>query len=146
MEAMLAELERLLAGYNYVISLRLCRVPYRLGAPTEWYVTQAFGPGAVLCGSGPATPREILADVEYSLRFEGDEGGGPLPTNRRSARFRELLQGVLTELEQAIDGASTLDWFDLPDGARVLSPVWWGFSYIIAGPANVMVFVGAASD
>jgi len=143
---MLAELERLLVGMNYVVSLRLYRLPYRPEASIDWYVAGALGPKAVLRTSGPATRREILADVEFALRYEGDEAAGPQPQYRRSPRFRELLQGVLTELDQAIMKATTLGSFELREGHPVLYPVWWGFGYVVAGPAEAMVFIGAGSD
>lgn len=146
MEAMLAELERLLVGFNYVVSLRLFRVPRCPDVPSEWYIGEALGPASHVRRSSPATPREVLADVEYSLRYEGDENAGPKPSARRSVRYRELLQGVLDELGRAVGAAEVLGSFDVRECDQALYPVFWGFGYVIAGPDEALVFIGAASD
>jgi putative transposase len=59
-EALLAELEPLLYGYNYQVFLRVYRVPFAPGEPAAWYVTQVLGPSAVVTGSVPVT---------HSMRF-----------------------------------------------------------------------------
>ena len=142
----LRELERLLRGFNYVISLGLFRTSYNPDSPIDWYITEALGPRALVRNSVPTTPREILADVEYSLRYEGDESAGPRPSARRSVRFRQLLDDVLVELEHAVTGAIVLGSFDLREGHPGVYPVFWGFGYVIAGPSETIVFIGAASD
>ena len=38
MEALLAELEPLLYGYNYQVFLRVYHTPYAPGAAAEWYI------------------------------------------------------------------------------------------------------------
>ena len=146
---MLAELEGLLIGYNYVVSLHVYCIPYQPQAPIEWYVGEALGPATVIRESGTTTAREILADVEVGLRYVGDAkdgGGGPWPSVRYSPRFRELLAGVLAELTQAIASATLLGWFELADGLPGVGPVYWGFSYVIVRPDCAIVFIGAGSD
>jgi hypothetical protein len=143
---MLAELERLLVGFNYVVSLRLFRVPCRADASNGWYLAEALGPTSAVRRFDSATPREVLADVEYALRYEGDENAGPKPSARRSVRFRELLRYVLEELERVVSAATALNSFDVRECSPMLYPVFWGFGYVIAGPDEVLVIVGAASD
>jgi hypothetical protein len=69
LQAMLAELEPLLAGPDYFVSVRACHVPNRLEAPIEWYIAQALGSESAARWCRPATRCEILADVEVALRY-----------------------------------------------------------------------------
>ena len=144
-EALLAELEQLLYGYNYQVFLHAYRVSFAPGEPTAWYVAQALGPSAVVTGSVPVSGPEIAAEVEQSLRYAGDEGSGPKPAALRSARFNELVLAVLSELERATAGASLLAEFGLREGHPAY-PVFWDFAYVIAGPAGGLVFIGSSSD
>lgn len=115
------------------------------GEPAAWYVSQALGPSAVVTGSVPVTGPEIIAEVERSLRYAGDEGSGPEPAVLRARRFDELVPAVLSELERAAAGASLLAEFRLREGHPAY-PVFWDFAYVIAGPAGGMVFIGSSSD
>ena len=145
LEALLAELEPLLYGYNYEVFLRVYRVPFAPGEPAAWYVSQALGPSAVVTGSVPVTGPETIAEVERSLRYAGDEGSSPKPSALRSRRFKALVLAVLSELERAVAGASLLAAFGLREGHPAY-PVFWDFAYVIAGPAGGMVFIGSSSD
>src|SRR5262245_3876336 len=144
-EALLAELEPLLYGYNYQVFLRAYRVPFAASEPAAWYVAQALGPAAVISGSVPVTGQEIVAEVERSLRFVGDEGSGPKPALLRSRRFKGLVPAVLSELARVIAEASLLAEFALREGHPAY-PVFWDFAYVIAGPAGGLVFIGSSSD
>lgn len=145
MEALLAELEPLLYGYNYQVFLRAYRVPFAPSELSAWYVAQALGPSAVVIGSVPVTGPEILSEVEQSLRYTGEEGSGPKPAVLRSQRFNELVLAVLSELEVAAAGASLRAQFWLGEGHPAY-PVFWDFAYVIAGPADGLVFIGSSSD
>ncbi len=144
-EALLAELEPLLYGYNYQVFLRVYRVPFAPGESAAWYMAQALGPSAVVTGSVPVTGPEIVAEVERSLRYAGDAGSGPKPAVLRSKRFKALVLSVLSELERAIAGASLLAEFGLREGHPAY-PVFWDIAYVIAGPAGGLVFIGSSSD
>lgn len=145
MEALLAELEPLLYGYNYQVFLRVYRVPFAPGEPAAWYVAQALGPSAVVTGSVPVTGAEIAVEVEQALRYVGDAGIGPKPSALRSLRFKALVPAVLSELEQVVAGASLLVAFGLREGHPAY-PVFWDFAFVIAGPTGGLVFIGSSSD
>jgi hypothetical protein len=145
MEALLAELEPLLHGHNYQVFLRVYRVAFAPGEPAEWYIAKALGLSALIGGVVPATGPELLAEVEQSLRYAGDKGSGPDPSVLCSERFRALVVSVLSELERAIAGAALLAQFWLRDGHPAY-PVFWGFAFVIAGPAGALVFIGSSSD
>jgi hypothetical protein len=144
-EALLSELEPLLYGYNYQVFLRAYRVPFAPGEPAEWYVARALGPAAVVGGSVPVTGPEIVAEVERSLRYAGDEGSGPKPAALQSRQFEELVAGVLDELARAGAGAEMLAQFWLRDGHPAY-PVFWDFAFVIAGPGGGLVLIGSSSD
>lgn len=145
MEALLAELEPLLYGYNYQVFLRVYRVPFAPDQTAAWYVTQALGTSAVVTGSVPVTGAEIAAEVEQSLRYVGDAGSGPKPSALRSRRFKALVPAVLSELERAVAGASLLAAFGLREGHPAY-PVFWDFAFVIAGQTGGLVFIGSSSD
>lgn len=145
MEALLAELEPLLYGYNYQVFLRVYRVPFASDAPAQWYISESLGPSAVIGGVVPSTGPGILAEVEQSLRYVGDVGSGPKPGALRSRRFKALVPAVLAELEQAIAGAVLFAQFWLRNGHPAY-PVFWDFAFVIAGPAGGLVFIGSSSD
>ena len=108
METSLAELERLLYGYNYQVFLRVYRVPFTPYASAEWYITQALGPSAVIGGVVPAAGSEIVIEVEQSLRYAGDADSGPEPLTLQSQQFEALVPALLSELERTIAGAELL--------------------------------------
>ncbi|MGL4460590.1 MAG: hypothetical protein ACRDD1_18995 [Planctomycetia bacterium] len=145
MEALLAELEPLLHGYNYVVFLRVYRTPFAPDAPAEWYVGQALGPAASIEGVDKVSGPELLAEVEQSLRYAGDSGSGPKPSALQSPRFTALVPAVLAELERTVAEATLLARFRLRDGHPAY-PVFWDFAFVIASPAGGRVFIGSSSD
>lgn len=145
MEALLAELEPLLYGYNYQVFLRIYCLTFAPSEPAGWYIAKALGPSALIGGMVPATGREVLAEVERSLRYAGDVGSGPDPSALSSEKFNELVVRLLSELERAIAGAEILAQFWLRDGHPAY-PVFWDFAFLIAGPADALVFIGSSSD
>jgi hypothetical protein len=145
MEALLAELEPLLYGYNYQVFLHIYRIPFAPDASAEWYVTQALGPAAIVGGVVPSSGPEIVAEVEQSLRYTGDAGSGPKPEALLSDRFTALVPAVLVELERAIAEAGLLAQFWLRE-CHPAYPVFWDFAFVIAGPSGGLVFVGSSSD
>jgi hypothetical protein len=144
-EALLSELESLLYGYNYQVFLRAYNVPFATGKSPEWYVAEALGPTAVIGGCVSVKGSEILAEVEQSLRYAGDEGSGPKPSALQSRRFEELVSGVLGELARGIERAELLARFWLKDGHPAY-PVFWDFAYVIVDLERGMVFIGSSSD
>ncbi|MFN0019376.1 MAG: hypothetical protein ACKVP0_14015 [Pirellulaceae bacterium] len=145
MESLLSELESLLYGWNYQVFLRAYRVPFASGEPAEWYIAQALGSAAVVGGSVPVTGPEVIAEVERSLRYVGDEGSGPKPSALQSPRFEELVTGVVGEVTRAAARAVLLNEFWLREGHPGY-PVFWDFAYVIAGPDGGLVFIGSSSD
>lgn len=145
MEAYLAELEPLLYGCNYAVFLRVYRVAFIPDAPAEHYITEALGSSAVIGSVVSVDETTILADVEQSLRYVGDEGSGPEPNALRSRRFKELVPAVLNELKEMIAGAVLLSQFYLREGHPAY-PVFWDFAFVIAGPSGGTVFIGSSSD
>jgi hypothetical protein len=117
-EALLADLEPLLYGINYVVFLRVYRTPFVADAPVEWYVGQALGPSAVIGGMSAVSGSEVVAEVQQSLRYVGDTGSGPKASALRSRRFKTLVPAVLSELERAISEASLVAQFWLRDGIK----------------------------
>ena len=74
MDALLAELEPLLYGYNYQVFLRAYRMPFAPGKPAESYIAQALGPSAVIGGVVPVSGREIVSRpcwLSWSRRSRG---------------------------------------------------------------------------
>ena len=49
-ESLLARLEPLLYGYNYLVFLRVYGVRFAPGEPAEWYIAEALGPSALIGG------------------------------------------------------------------------------------------------
>jgi hypothetical protein len=144
-EEVLNELAGLLNGLNYVVFLRLYRIPFSPGAGPEQYIAQALGPAAVIGGSSPAMGQEVLAEVEEALRHAGDRAYGPRPSTLRSKKFKELLRSVLSYIEQAVAGSTVIERFWLKEGHPAY-PVFWDFAFVIAGRHEAEVFIGSSSD
>jgi hypothetical protein len=145
LDALLAELEPLLFRYNYQVFLHIYRIPFAPDAPAEWYITQALGPAAIIGGVVPTTRPEILSEVKHSLRYPGDAGSGPRRNVLLSNRFNALVEAVLAELELAITEAGLLVQIWLREGHPAY-PVFWDFTFVIAGPSGGLVFVGSSSN
>jgi len=145
-EEALTELGRLLNGTNYVVSLRVYRLPFSPDASAEHYIAQALGPAAVSGGSSRATEQEVLTEVEESLRHEGDNGYGPPPSALQSQKYEELVSLVLSHLHQGLRAAALIERFWLKEGHPEFYPVYWDFAFVIAGPTAAEVFVGSSSD
>src|SRR5262245_25519615 len=116
-EATLKKLAEVLYGTNYQVFLRLYRLPFSPRASAEEYITQALGPAAVVGRTSPATGPEVLAEVEAALRYAGDRSSGPRPSALRSKKE-----------------------------GHPACPVFWDFSYVLAGPTGANVFIGSSSD
>jgi len=146
-EDMLGELATQLNfnGLNYVVSLRLYRRPFSPGVGPAEYIAQALGSTAVIGGSSPATSPEILAEVEEALRHAGAHGYAPCPATLGSGEFQELLQRLLSAIEQAATNAAVTARFSLKEGHPDY-PVFWDFGFVIAGPYDALVFIGSSSD
>jgi hypothetical protein len=144
-EKVLIELAGLLNGLNYVVFLRLDRMPFSPGAGAEHYIAKALGPAAVLGGSSPVPGQEVLTQVEEALRHAGDRAYGPRPSTLRSKKFKELLHQVLSYIEQALAEATLIETFWLTKGHPAY-PVFWDFAFVIAGPTGAEVFIGSSSD
>jgi hypothetical protein len=67
--AALSELESLLPGLNYVVSLDLHRVPAIPGGTLEQYVAAALGAKAVVGGTAEVPPADMLAEVPVQWDF-----------------------------------------------------------------------------
>lgn len=141
----MAELEPLLYGYNYQVFLRLYRVPLASEASAEGYILQALGPAAVIGGVSSVNVKDMLAEVEESLRYVGDASHGPKPAALRSRNFKELVTSVLDGLDEMTKAATLLAQFWLKDGHPAY-PVFWDFAFVIAGPTEGVVLVGSSSD
>jgi hypothetical protein len=144
-EELLAELEPLLYGHNYQVFLRVYRVPFAPHAPAESYIAAALGSSAVVGEVAVASRIEVVAEVEDSLRYAGDEGSGPEQSVLDSQRFKDLVLAVIAELERAISGSTLLTRFCLLEGHPAY-PVFWDFAFVIAGQSGGLVFVGSSSD
>lgn len=145
LESALNELSELLYGYNYEVFLRIYKVPFVAGAGVEHYVSVALGAGTLLDCSCSVTGQEVLATVEESLRYGGDEGQGPLPLVLGSERFELLLDRLLCHIKQTTSSATFIEEFNLKDGHPAY-PVFWDFAFVIAGPKVAEVLIGSSSD
>ncbi len=145
MEGLLVELESLLRGHNYEVFLRVYRVAFVLGTRTADYVGQTLGPTAVLGGETRVERVALVAEVEAALRYKGDYASGPRPAVLRLQRYKELVAAVLTKLECITERATSVTAFSLREGHPAY-PVFWDFAYVIAGPAETLVFIGSSSD
>lgn len=143
-EATLSELQSLLYGWNYAVFLHSYRLPLVQGAVAQDYVVQAL-PNSEIGGIHPISVRELLDEVDQSLRYAGDTGSGPKPAAINSSKFEELLAAVLSHLEEAASGATEIICFWLKSGHPDY-PVFWDFAFVIVGTRGAEVFIGSSSD
>src|SRR5262245_10782060 len=144
-DAALAELEALLYGYNYSVSLKVFRVPFALRAEPEDYIVAALGEQAVIEGIQPVTSDELAADVEASLRYAGSDADGPTAENLKSARFNELFGCVLRHVAEKCQQSTMIVSFRISDG-HPFYPVFWDFAYLMIAPGSTEIFIGSSSD
>jgi hypothetical protein len=144
-EAALAELQDMLPGLNYVVSLDLHRVPPIAGGTPKQYVAAALGRTAVIGGTAEIAPADMLAEVERCIRWEGDHGSHPDEAAIRSPRLNELVAYVLSHLERAAASSADVQRFWLLSG-HPHYPVQWDFAYVLVGAGGAEVFIGSSSD
>ena len=144
-EAALRELESLLPGVNYVVGLRLDRVPPIPDATPAQYITAALGPKAVVGGVSEDSAPEVLAEVERCLRYPGDRSAGPPASVLGLRRFTELVEFVLEYLARGIAESEAVFSFWLKDG-HPFYPVFWDFAYLLVGVGGAEVLIGSSSD
>jgi uncharacterized protein (TIGR02996 family) len=144
-EAALTELESMLGGLNYVVSLAVHRVPVAPDAPPEKYIGAALGPGAVVAGIHPVNGEELLAQVEECLRYPGTTGHGPDAPVLRSSEFEGRLGEVLSYLRRSVGESNLVSAFTLRSG-HPFYPVMWDFAYVLVKAHCAVVFMGASSD
>jgi hypothetical protein len=87
----------------------------------------------------------MFAEVEQALRYAGDPSSGPRATVLQSSQFEELLDIVLTHLEQASSDAISITNFWLKEGHPAY-PVFWDVAFVIIGAKQVVVFIRLSSD
>lgn len=143
-EAALTELESLLPGMNYVVSLDLHRVPSIPEGTLKQHITAAIGPSAVIGGARVVALADMLAKVEWCLRWPGDSGSHPDKTAIQSPRLNELVACVLSHLQQT--AVSSVIWKFWILSGHPHYPVQWHFAYLLAGPTGSEVFIGSSSD
>jgi hypothetical protein len=141
----LSDLECLLYGWNYQVSLKIFRTPFVAGATPEEYVKAALGNGTTVGGLQIVTPSELAQEVETSLRYSGDQGHGPKPDALKSSQFDDLVRLVLGYLADECQRCSAVVSFWLKEG-HPFYPVFWDFAYLIVTSGNAEVFVGSSSD
>jgi uncharacterized protein (TIGR02996 family) len=144
-ESALARLEALLPGLNYVVGFSIHRVPRAVGATSEYYISTALGPGAVVGGLQPVTGTEMLEEVERCLRYPGDQGHGPDALALRSPQFARWVRKVLSYLEQSVAESSAVERFWLREG-HPFYPVMWDFAFVFLKTHCAVVFLGSSSD
>jgi uncharacterized protein (TIGR02996 family) len=144
-EIALAELEEVLGGLNYVVSLSVHRVPVEPSGAPQGYVTAALGPKAVVGRVQPVTGEELLAEVEECLRYRGDAGHGPDGAVLRSQKFKGRVNEVLGYLRKSVAESSLVAWFTLRSG-HPFYPVMWDFACLFVKARCAVVFIGSSSD
>lgn len=144
-EAALTELEETLGGLNYVPSLVVRRVPVEPDGTAGRYITAALGEKAVVGRVQPVAAADVLAQVEWCLRYRGTSGHGPDAGVLRSAEFDRLLGEVLGYLRRSVAEASQVAAFTLRSG-HPFYPVMWDFAFVFVKPLCAVVFIGASSD
>ncbi len=150
MELLLAELEELLEGLNYTVSLKTYPLEYSSGKLGEWYVTQALGPEVTINGINPVKAPVLLNNVETCLCYEGSwhnghQEYGPDSTSLSSKRFKLLLSDLIEALKEKTARAELVAEILIKDG-HPFYPVFWDFAYVIVGAGGPIVLIGSSSD
>ena len=140
MEAALRELEELLPGANYLVDFQAVRVPFAPGWMPEQYITAAVGPKPPLIRVAKVGLPDVLAEVEYYLRYDRKQYRHLERPPHQTARFAELVAVVRAELERVAASSTAVFRFWRDD------PIEWQFSYLFVGPGGAVVFVGWGSD
>jgi len=141
----LSDLELLLHGWNYDVSLKIFRTPFVADTTPEEYIRASLGKGTVIGGLQDVDAAELAAEVETSLRYCGDQGHGPKQEAIRSPRFDDLVRVVLQHLEEECQRSSAIFRFWLKEG-HPFYPVFWDFAYLVVATGSVEVFIGSSSD
>jgi len=74
-----------------------------------------------------------------------DDGAGPRPNVVQSARFKELLVGLTTELRLLCSSTSRIERFRFEDGHPGY-PVFWDFAFLVRTAKESLILVGSSSD
>ena len=139
-EAALRELEDLLPGANYIVDFQTIRVPFAPGWLPEQYITAAVGPKPPLTRVAQVALSEVVAEVEYYLRYDRDQYRHLEKPPHQTPRFAELVAVVRAELERLAQSSAVVFRFWRDD------PIEWQFSYLFVGPGGAVVFIGWGSD
>jgi hypothetical protein len=134
-----------LGSTNYTVFLRSSDVALPGDRPSADLVRVALGTGATIGGAGNVTCEELVKEVRASLSYPGDSGAGPAPAVVDSARFKELLAILTTELLAVCDEASGIEQFWLKAGHPAY-PVFWDFAFLVRKKAVSHVLIGSSSD
>lgn len=141
----LRTLSKMLYGRNYAVSLRRYPLAYIPNGEVTQYIEITLGPEAIVGGSQSVTAREMLEDIETSIRHQGDEAYGPKQQVFASEAFEEHLGNLMSYLREATAHAPELQTFWLEEGHPDY-PVFWDFAYLINSPSASEIFMGSSSD
>ena len=138
-EATLRKLEDLLSGHNYFVDLQIYRLPFIATWSPEQYIVAAVGPESRLTKFvGVALP-EILAEVEYYLRYDRGQYQGREPVHQLP-HFTESLADLRCIIADLVAASVSVIrfWRD--------EPIEWQFSFLFIRPIGAVVFAGWGSD
>jgi hypothetical protein len=144
-DSALTELEELLDGMNYVVSLSWHKSLVIGDASPHENVQQLLGNDARVCEGKEVVSTEMLAEIQRCLNWKGSKGSYPNQDKLQLQRISELKAFVLSYLEQAVSNAAT--WrFSIRSGHPHGRPIQWSFAFLISRLDGAELFIGSSSD
>jgi hypothetical protein len=140
METALRELEKLLPGDNYIVDFQVHRISFDPTWTPRQYIEAAVGAGPPLKEISPVSVPDLLAEVEYCLRYDRGQYRCQQTALHQSQRFLQLAGCVRAYLEQLSATSTAIFRFRRDD------PIEWQFSFLFIGPNHAEVFTGWGSD
>ena len=138
----LKQIEHLLYGLNYAVSLRLYG-PSNSEQGLIETLKNLISEDCELSGVLRTSSNEAKTVVTNCLLYKGDEGSKPLELDSKKAEIIKLLNNMLSSI--GFENAEMVVAFGLRQGHPAY-PVFWDFAYDIHVKDKRWIFVGCSSD
>ncbi len=138
----LKQIEHLLYGFNYAVSLRLYG-PSNSAQGLNETLKMLISDDCELSGVLRTSSNEAKTIITNCLLYQGDEGSKPLELDAKKTLIINLLGSILSSI--GFESAEMVVEFGFKHGHPDY-PVFWDFAYDIHVKDKRWIFVGCSSD
>jgi hypothetical protein len=138
----LKQIEHLLYGFNYAVSLRLYG-PSNSEQGLIETLKKLISEECEISGVLRTSSNEAVIVMTNCLLYKGDEGSQPLELDSKKTEICNLLDKILSTI--GFENAEMIVEFGFKQGHPAY-PVFWDFAYDIHVKDKRWIFVGCSSD